>query len=1558
MRRRFKRCGSPRLHRGTLANIFLTVLMLMVASGGRAERKNVRVGEIGSYTTFVPVCATWHDTWTETVYTADLFGGVPEDAKICSMSYLGIAGADIPGMTYEIYVKPTQATTAPADHSDLSDFTCVYSGPASIAESEDKGAAATLLEVELAEPFVYEGGNLHVVVKSHIDELPAASVNFAYQTVARSSLLTLSNNDWASYNKYTYNNLPVMELGIEMPEGYVELESVTVGSHGQYAEYERLPLDFAAFNTLSASIYTSDILGIPSGKDIHRISFYGSVYSTSSLPHTIKVYLGETADTTLPVAAPDTDRLTLVAERELTLDTRVGTFSNWAEILKIPFDTPYRYKGGNLMLVVEADNSAAQQVYFCQNPGYDGSTVYGTGDSPGTMEYYPGSLPTTNFYYAAPQADEGRTPAITLTTRRETGKKLGVFLASTSGVEIEWGGGYVMEYPYSGYLTLTHDLYGQEIRIYPLGDAGEITDFYCNNGELTSVTLDAPGLKMLQLRDNLLDGIDISGCPLLEGLDLTGNRIFEFAASSDRLRILRLAKCGLEQLIITECTGLQELDVSVNSLRYPIWLFWPEAPGLKTLNVSFNQLLGFDLTGYPALETLICNHNIIPGLMLRDVPKLRTLRAGYNPITTLDIARCPDLKVLDICGTEAGGISLASNPGLEELNLQLTGISEVDLSANRALRHVNLSQNSLTAVSLAANTALEHLDLSRNSIDALDLGALSKLAYLDCSRNSLTDIDLSRNAALDTLYCSVNRLTSLPLPASNHIRHLDFSSNSITRQPDGMSKVVYLNCSDNGWTSADFTKTPDLLGLDIHSNALDKDALTAVFRQLPDINGVEIPEDDAGWMTVLDYSGNPGAGEVTPDIPETKGWNCSYTPDILGDASAAIRIPSSLIYSRISIGLDTTDEVYYVDWGDGRKEEFRTEDPEYSYNSIVGYALGDVVRIYAPGATELGACNAGYPAIDVSGMPGLLRLSVSGNALTSIDLSANPKINDLNCGENPLTALTLPEECALQKLDCSSTLLRGLDLSLTPGLTYLAVNSCRLEDLDVTPAPGLTDLRADNNALTSIDLSRSPRLQNLILSRNSLQSLDLSAQTGLLELSADYNSLTELDLSPAEFLQSAYVNNNALSSLTLGNIGLKVLLASSNSLESIDLSEERSLTVVSLYDNMLSTLDLSENTALQQIFAGANRLTDIRMPRTMAPLRVVNVSSNRLSSINTAAATGLTELVISYNDFSGTLDLSANPAITYLDMAHNAITSVKWGNQCSLATLYASYNALQTLNVPSDDLSVIDCSRNALEAVNVSRNTNLFYLVLDFNRLSSLNLASNQKLWGVSLRANELQASAIDRICEQLPNIQDVGVVPGEEAWMKYLFLSGNPGCAEANTRPAHVKGWTVVTDEEIPVDRVLTIEVADEDGAPVTGATLTLIVDGEAVGTRAVETSSGTYVYDPLPVFSGLSYGVRVAKTGYVTATVAVEGIYTADRILSVVLLKGSGVTETEAPLYSVRGGVGCIGLDLPEATAVSVHDISGRLVYSAVLPAGSHTVGGLAPGVYIAAGHKVLVR
>lgn len=1455
--------GLPRLVSAMLS-LFACIAMIVPAS---AVEKTVSVGVTNGYTTWAPVYATYPDSWTEIIYTSDMLADIPAGSVIRKIGFSGVSPVNIENMQYELYIKSTDATQAPAARSDLSEFTCLYNGNISVPASLNSSIPESLLMAGGDNDFTYEGGNLHVVVKAHLSEVAESNINFAYQNKPKSILLALSNNQWESIllqNNYQY--LPVTDMMVEMPAGYIDLTKVTVGS-GNTSDNSTPVSLYYDNHSISSTLYTSDQLGIPADMDIHQIAYFGAVTKSSDTPVRFRVWMANTSETDVPAQMPALDAMLPVFDGELTLDELKGSNpSNFVEIIRLKLDTPFRYTGGNLLIAVRADNEKTQAVYFAVDSDHAGQSMngYGSSDDLSSFKYYAGKFPKTGIFYAAPQNDVA--PEISFVTGRDPGTQVAMLLTSREGVRVDWGG-KIQDYPYGGVLTLSHDLFGNEVKVWPMSEGDHITTFSCRDAEITSISLQAPELMSLRLSNNLLESVDISGCPLLETLNLSGNKIFDFSAESKVLKDLNLSHNGLEQLIIPECSALERLDVSVNSLRYPIWLFWPESKALNYLNIGFNQILDIDLSGYPELKTLICNHNGLSSLDISCVPKLDVLRAGYNGISKLDVAKCPGLKVLDICGTQAGATRLNANTALEELNMQLTGISAVNLSANTALRRLVLSQNSLSSLDLSTNKSLEHLDIRKNEISSVDLSGLSKLRFLDCSSNAIVSLDLTKNAALDSLYCSINNLTELPLPARNHIAFIDFASNSIASQPANMEAVKYLNCSDNRWTAVDLSKTPAILGLDIHSNMLGKDALLSMFSQLPDINGINVPEGDASWMTVLNYNDNPGTAEVSSDVPETKGWNCSYKADILGDASAAIVIPADKVYTRMSFGIDTKDEVYYVDWGDGRKEEFRTENPEYSYNSIIGYATGEIIRIYAPSATELGVSNAGYLDLDVSGMPELLHLSCSGNSFSSLDVSKNTNLVDLNCRENPLTSITLPDDCRLTALDCSSTLMRSFDLSRAPELVQLAVNSCRLETLDLTPVRSLQMLQADDNVLSSVDLSGLSSLEYLYLSKNRLTSLDLSDNLYLKDLAVDYNSLGSLDLSMLKFLETAHVNNNRIASLDLGNPAMKVLLAGSNKLDAIDLSMTPALTVVTVNDNSLSSLDLTSNLSLVQIFAGNNMISDIKFATAMNAMKLLNVANNKLRSLDLSALPVVTEIVASGNSIAGTLDLSNNTALEYLNVGHNEITAFKWGSSAVVSTIYASYNRIQTLNVPSEKLSVIDLSRNELEAVNLSRHSNLIYCVLDFNRLSSVNMSANKNLWGLSLRANLLGTAAIDQICRQIPDITDVSVIPDEESWMKYLFLSGNPGCADADVTPAVDKGWKVVMNEEIPVDRVLTLNIVDEKGAPVSGATLVLVVNGQDVGTQALETEPGVYVYDPLPVFSnGVTYGVRVDKEGYRT--------------------------------------------------------------------------------------------
>lgn len=266
------------------------------------------------------------------------------------------------------------------------------------------------------------------------------------------------------------------------------------------------------------------------------------------------------ANTALPEigsSLPDVSAMTKVLDTDIVLDKKVGAVMNWTEMMKFELDTPFRYTGENLMVVVQVENETPQRVYFCVNNAYADLSLQGTGHTSDMASFSCSNsgLPTTGIYYAEPV--ETAVPEITLVTAREPGQKLALSLTSRDGVRIDWGGS-VKEYPYGGTLTLNHDLAGDVIKIYTLSEDDHVQSFLCNSYDLLSVTLEAPVLKSLQLRDNRLESIDLEGAPLVEVLVLS--------VPSDALGYIDCTRNQLEAVSLSRHPNLYQLMLDFNKL--------------------------------------------------------------------------------------------------------------------------------------------------------------------------------------------------------------------------------------------------------------------------------------------------------------------------------------------------------------------------------------------------------------------------------------------------------------------------------------------------------------------------------------------------------------------------------------------------------------------------------------------------------------------------------------------------------------------------------------------------------------------------------------------------------------------------------------------------------------------------------------------------------------------------------------------------------------------------------------------------------------------------------
>ena len=172
-----------------------------------------------------------------------------------------------------------------------------------------------------------------------------------------------------------------------------------------------------------------------------------------------------------------------------------------------------------------------------------------------------------------------------------------------------------------------------------------------------------------------------------------------------------------------------------------------------------------------------------------------------------------------------------------------------------------------------------------------------------------------------------------------------------------------------------------------------------------------------------------------------------------------------------------------------------------------------------------------------------------------------------------------------------------------------------------------------------------------------------------LEIIADAGNITLDDMEKIAAITELNVSGSSLTSLQGIEYfeSLTTLLCASNSLETLDVSNNTELEDLQCYENQLTKLDVSKNTALTWLSCDYNQLP--------------------------------------------TLDVSNNTELTMLWCNENQLTELDVNNNTKLEILYCDTNKLETLDVSNNPaLTELQCFSNQLTELDVSKNTALIYL--------------------------------------------------------------------------------------------------------------------------------------------------------------------------------------------------------------------------------------------------------
>lgn len=261
--------------------------------------------------------------------------------------------------------------------------------------------------------------------------------------------------------------------------------------------------------------------------------------------------------------------------------------------------------------------------------------------------------------------------------------------------------------------------------------------------------------------------------------------------------------------------------------------------------------------------------------------------------------------------------------------------------------------------------------------------------------------------------------------------------------------------------------------------------------------------------------------------------------------------------------------------------------------------------------------------------------------------------------------------------------------------------------------------------INSFDVSGSKKLWELTIN-GEMESLDITNNNSITTLSCAGNGLVNLNISENPGLIRLYCNDNQLTSLDVSaNTELRYLNCSNNPLSSLDLSGNKTLFELNCNGSQLSSLDLWENTHLQELQCFNNQLTSLDLSGNPY-VKKIHCSDNQLEILTLADKPWLEQLDCARNRLTS-LDLYRAQSIKNLSCGDNQLTSLDVSNNSySLEHLACYNNQISNLNVSNNlMLKTLDCYSNRLTSLNLINNSHLYSVRCFNNNLTSLNVSGN-----------------------------------------------------------------------------------------------------------------------------------------------------------------------------------------------------------------------------------------
>ncbi len=302
-----------------------------------------------------------------------------------------------------------------------------------------------------------------------------------------------------------------------------------------------------------------------------------------------------------------------------------------------------------------------------------------------------------------------------------------------------------------------------------------------------------------------------------------------------------------------------------------------------------------------------------------------------------------------------------------------------------------------------------------------------------------------------------------------------------------------------------------------------------------------------------------------------------------------------------SILIGTKETAYYdVDMGAGLNEvEIGAAGVDPTTGEFTGTIIpcrvneSGLVKIYGdPANIDVVVFDGAHATkVEMNQCTELQVISMRHNYLQELDLTPFTKAYAIYLTDNPFTEASplkvgAPKnDLQILELDIIDYIDQSFNLSDYPSLvTFDGYHNLGLKKIDPTGCPNLMVLNIEMTNVESLDVTQNPNLMRLNVSDSRVRSVDTSKNPRLQHFLADhFSGVINSDVK----LESLDISNNP---------DITILSLNGNGLTSIDLSNNIYITNLRLSSNQLTSLDLSHNIQLYSVDVKHNNLDFTTLP--------------------------------------------------------------------------------------------------------------------------------------------------------------------------------------------------------------------------------------------------------------------------------------------------------------------------------------------------------------------------